>query len=115
MEVSTISIGKAVFEDAKVPVERGGFGNEKTRLQWQFQRRYHQEKVGTLSLSADGKVCTFEYDNQWLASGFSISPLELPLKPDLFIAKATPFNGNFGIFEDSLPDGYGRYLFIKPC
>ncbi len=69
--------------------------------------KYHQEKVGTLSLSADGKVCTFEYDNQWLASGFSISPLELPLKPGLFIAKATPFNGNFGIFEDSLPDGLG--------
>lgn len=75
--------------------------------------KYHQEKVGTLSLSADGKVCTFEYDNQWLASGFSISPLELPLKPGLFIAKATPFNGNFGIFEDSLPDGYGRYLLHK--
>lgn len=75
--------------------------------------KYHQEKVGTLALSADGKVCTFEYDNQWLASGFSISPLELPLKPGLFIAKATPFNGNFGIFEDSLPDGYGRYLLHK--
>lgn len=75
--------------------------------------KYHQEKVGTLSLSADGKVCTFEYDNQWLASGFSISPLELPLKPGLFIAKTTPFNGNFGIFEDSLPDGYGRYLLHK--
>ena len=28
--------------------------------------KYHQEKVGTLSLSADGKVCTFEYDNHWL-------------------------------------------------
>ena len=28
--------------------------------------KYHQEKVGTLSLSTDGKVCTFEYDNQWL-------------------------------------------------
>ncbi len=64
-------------------------------------------------MSADGKVCTFEYDNQWLASGFSISPLELPLKPGLFIAKATPFNGNFGVFEDSLPDGYGRYLLHK--
>ena len=75
--------------------------------------KYHQKKVGTLSLSADGKVCTFEYDNQWLASGFSISPLELPLKPGLFIAKATPFNGNFGIFEASLPDGYGRYLLHK--
>ena len=40
----------------------------------------------------------------------SISPLDLPIKPDLFIAKPQPFWGNFGVFEDSLPDGYGRYL-----
>ena len=53
--------------------------------------KYHQEKVGTLSLSADGKVCTFEYDNQWLASGFSISPLELPLKPYFFHCQSHPF------------------------
>ncbi len=45
--------------------------------------------------------------------GFSISPLELPLNPGIFIAKPTPFHGNFGIFEDSLPDGYGRYLLHK--
>ncbi len=75
--------------------------------------KYHHEVVGTLSLSTDGKVCTFEYDKQWLANGFSISPLELPLRPGLFIAKPTPFHGNFGIFEDSLPDGYGRYLLHK--
>ena len=43
-------------------------------------------------------------------SGFSISPLDLPLESSLFIAKPEPFWGNFGIFEDSLPDGYGRYL-----
>ena len=75
--------------------------------------KYHQEKVGTLSFSADGKVCTFEYDSQWLTSGFSISPLELPLKSGLFIATPNPFNGNFGIFDDSLPDGYGRFLLHK--
>ena len=28
--------------------------------------KYHQEKVGTLSLSANGKICTFKYDNHWL-------------------------------------------------
>lgn len=75
--------------------------------------KYHQQVVGTLSLGIDGKCCTFEYDKQWLAIGFSISPLELPLKPGLFVAKPTPFRGNFGIFEDSLPDGYGRYLLHK--
>ena len=75
--------------------------------------KYHGELVGTLSLAADQKRCVFEYDKRWLAVGFSISPLELPLKPGLFVAQLNPFNGNFGVFEDSLPDGYGRYLLHK--
>lgn len=75
--------------------------------------KYHDRKVGTLTLSADRKTCVFEYDNTWLLDGFSISPLELPLKNGLFTAKRNPFGGNFGIFEDSLPDGYGRYLMHK--
>lgn len=74
---------------------------------------YHGETVGILSLTTDGRLCAFEYEKSWIADGFSISPLELPLKPGLFIAKPHPFNGNFGIFEDSLPDGYGRYLLHK--
>ena len=36
--------------------------------------KYHQETVGTLALSVHEKVGTFEYDKQWLATGFSISP-----------------------------------------
>ena len=75
--------------------------------------KYHDCLVGTLSLTPDSRLGAFEYDGAWLANGFSISPLELPLKPGLFIAKPTPFAGNFGIFEDSLPDGYGRYLLHK--
>ena len=69
--------------------------------------------VGTLSLTPDNRLNVFEYDKSWLANGFSISPLELPLKPGVFIAKPQPFYGNFGVFEDSLPDGYGRYLLHK--
>lgn len=72
--------------------------------------KYHNEVVGVLSLTPDNRLCAFEYDKTWLVGGFSISPLELPLKLGLFIARPTPFYGNFGIFEDSLPDGYGRYL-----
>ena len=75
--------------------------------------RYHGLEVGTLSLTPDNRLCAFEYNKNWLMEGFSISPLELPLKPGLFVAKPQPFNGNFGIFEDSLPDGYGRYLLHK--
>lgn len=71
---------------------------------------YRDQIVGELSMTNNNHVCAFQYDKKWLSSGFSISPLELPLKSGLFIAKPEPFWGNFGIFEDSLPDGYGRYL-----
>ena len=75
--------------------------------------KYHDQLVGTLSLTPDNKLCAFEYAPSWLLEGFSISPLELPLRQGLFLAKPAPFYGNFGIFEDSLPDGYGRYLLHK--
>ena len=74
---------------------------------------FRGQKVGTLSLTPDNRLNVFEYDKSWIANGFSISPLELPLKVGVFIAKPKPFYGNFGIFEDSLPDGYGRYLLHK--
>lgn len=74
---------------------------------------YRGRTVGQLRMTPDKRLCLFQYDAQWLKDGFSISPLELPLKSDLFIAKAEPFYGNFGIFEDSLPDGYGRYLLSR--
>ena len=71
---------------------------------------YRDKKIGELTMTHDNRCCAFQYDKEWLISGFSISPLDLPLKSSLFIAKPEPFWGNFGIFEDSLPDGYGRYL-----
>lgn len=75
--------------------------------------KYHDQPVGYLSLTPDNRLCVFEYVQAWIAGGFSISPLELPLKPGAFVAKPHPFHGNFGIFEDSLPDGYGRYMLHK--
>ncbi|MFI3261686.1 MAG: type II toxin-antitoxin system HipA family toxin [Rikenellaceae bacterium] len=72
--------------------------------------KYRERIVGCLRMSPDNGKCVFQYDAEWLANGFSISPLDLPLKPGLFVAKPEPFYGNFGIFEDSMPDGYGRYL-----
>ena len=79
----------------------------------QLTVKYRGQGVGRLTLTPDNKLCAFEYDKVWLLDGFSISPLELPLKQGIFVAKSQPFYGNFGIFEDSLPDGYGRYLLHK--
>ena len=73
---------------------------------------YHGRKVGTLSMG-NRSCCQFEDDRAWIHDGFSISPLHLPLKAGLFAAQWQPFNGNFGIFEDSLPGGYGEYLLRK--
>ena len=70
--------------------------------------------VGRLALSKE-RLCAFEYSADWLSSGFSISPFELPLRSGVFIAKPRPFEGGFGVFDDCLPDGWGllildRYL-----
>jgi serine/threonine-protein kinase HipA len=70
---------------------------------------YHGQTVGRLVLTKDN-LCAFEYDPAWMANRFSISPFKLPLEKKVFIAAKDPFNGNFGVFSDSLPDGWGRLL-----
>lgn len=67
---------------------------------------YRGKKVGTLAIGQDG-LCKFEYSSEWLSSGFSISPFELPLQNGVFTAAPSPFEGGFGVFDDSLPDGWG--------
>ena len=70
---------------------------------------YNAQLVGTLALRPDN-LCAFEYDTAWLQHGFSISPSMLPLQPGVFTSKWEPFGGLFGVFNDSLPDGWGRLL-----
>lgn len=70
---------------------------------------FHGETVGTIASTPEG-LMAFEYADGWLASGFSISPFSLPLEKRVFIARWRPFDGVFGIFDDSLPDGWGKLL-----
>ena len=72
----------------------------------QIEVIYDNRLVGRLALTKEG-LCAFEYLAEWLGSGFSISPFELPLKSGVFIAKPRPFEGGFGVFDDCLPDGWG--------
>lgn len=68
------------------------------------------QKVGTLAETPDHLVA-FEYDAGWLQSGFSVSPVSLPLQKGVFVPRGyEPFEGIFGVFADSLPDGWGRLL-----
>ncbi len=80
----------------------------------QIEVVYAGRLVGRLALTKDA-LCAFEYSVEWIDSGFSISPFELPLRSGVFIAKPRPFDGGFGVFDDCLPDGWGllildRYL-----
>ncbi len=68
------------------------------------------KKVGTLA-QGQNHLIAFQYDSSWLSEGFSISPLSLPLTDEVFFPKSfDTFEGLFGIFADSLPDGWGRLL-----
>lgn len=70
---------------------------------------FHDRKVGTLAKAGRCQVA-FEYSAEWLDQGFSISPFSLPLEKKVFLPKVDPFDGLFGVFADSLPDGWGRLL-----
>ena len=71
----------------------------------------HGRQVGRMALTPrHPQTCAFEYTSDWLQDGFSISPFELPLTSGLKIAPFKPFDGHFGVFADSLPDGWGQLI-----
>ena len=74
-----------------------------------LQVYYDERLVGTLAMTADHKAA-FQYDDEWLENGFSISPFSLPLKKQVFVPQKDYFDGLFGVFADSLPDNWGRLL-----
>lgn len=74
-----------------------------------LQVLYDGRLVGTLGMTADHKAA-FQYSEEWLEHGFSISPFSLPLKNQVFVPSKDYFDGLFGAFADSLPDNWGRLL-----
>jgi serine/threonine-protein kinase HipA len=67
-----------------------------------------RQKIGRLAFK-DRKIL-FEYDPAFLSTGIEISPFKLPFQPGVFTPDTTVFDGLFGVFNDSLPDGWGRLL-----
>ena len=74
-----------------------------------LQVMYDEKLVGTLAMASGHKVA-FQYSEEWLEDGFSISPFSLPLKNQVFVPQKDYFDGLFGVFADSLPDNWGRLL-----
>lgn len=52
----------------------------------------------------------FEYDATFIKTCFELSPFKLPLKTGVIESNDRTFEGLFGLFNDSLPDGWGRLL-----
>lgn len=52
----------------------------------------------------------FEYDAAFIKLSLELSPFKLPLKAGVIPSKDRTFEGLFGVFNDSLPDGWGRLL-----
>lgn len=74
-----------------------------------LQVLYDGRLVGTLAMTANHKAA-FQYSEEWLEYGFSISPFSLPLKNQVFVPNKDYFDGLFGVFTDSLPDNWGSLL-----
>lgn len=55
----------------------------------------------------------FEYDASFIKNGPELSPLRLPLKTSVQSFEPFLFEGLSGLFNDSLPDGWGRLLFDR--
>jgi serine/threonine-protein kinase HipA len=55
----------------------------------------------------------FEYDPGFLTRDLNVSPFRLPLKPGVQTFERRLFGGLPGLFNDSLPDGWGRLLFDR--
>jgi serine/threonine-protein kinase HipA len=58
---------------------------------------YKGQLVGTLA-QADYRTA-FEYADNWIENGFSISPFSLPLEKKVFLPTKLHFQGLFGVFQ----------------
>ena len=52
----------------------------------------------------------FKYDPDFIKSGLEISPFKMKLSREILSPKELHFDGLFGVFSDSLPDGWGKLL-----
>lgn len=69
--------------------------------------------VGALSYNSDTGLCAFQYDPSWIKTGIEISPIRLPLSPQIYqfptLSKAT-YKGLPAAFADTLPDDFGNAI-----
>lgn len=68
------------------------------------------EELQLGELVQDAKQIYFKYYPEFLEKNLNISPFKLPLSSNIQISETSIFDGLFGVFHDSLPEGWGRLL-----
>ncbi len=73
--------------------------------------RFNPEKtIRVGQLAEDTHQLYFQYDPDFLTRNLWLSPYKLPPRSEIFIHKDRNFGPIFGLFDDSLPDGWGLLL-----
>lgn len=70
----------------------------------------HNEKLKVGRLASSNRDIYFEYENDFIKRKIELSPYKLPLGGGIKMCNDRIFDGLFGLFADSLPDGWGKLL-----
>ena len=72
--------------------------------------QFSKNEIELGELISEGRAIYFKYYTDFITNGIEISPLKLKLNTGINKADTIPFDGLFGVFADSLPDGWGKLL-----
>ncbi|SFV86796.1 HIPA PROTEIN [hydrothermal vent metagenome] len=75
--------------------------------------KFNDKTIPVGRLAMRDRAIYFEYDQVFIDRDLNISPLQLPLKYGVRSFDYNLFQGLPGVFNDSLPDGWGRLLFDR--
>lgn len=75
--------------------------------------QFSKNEIELGELVSEGRDIYFKYYTDFINKGIEISPIKLKLNTTINKADAIPFDGLFGVFADSLPDGWGKLLLDK--
>jgi serine/threonine-protein kinase HipA len=75
-----------------------------------FLNRKQGEELHVGTLVERERRFYFQYAREFIETGLQLSPYHLPLKPGLIEHRPGSFGQLFGLFDDSLPDGWGLLL-----
>jgi serine/threonine-protein kinase HipA len=70
-------------------------------------------RIAAVSIDADARYATFQYDPAFVRSGIEIAPVTMPLRAQPYSFPGLPqdaFSGLPGLLADSLPDRWGTAL-----